>query len=1093
MTDFTPTERRPDTDAAASADVLLTAAQTGVPLPGMPALPGFCIEREVARGGMGVVYLAHDLTLNRTVAVKMIQERYRSDPSAAQRFLAEAQITAQLQHPGIPPIYQVGTLADGRPFLAMKLIRGQTLDQLLRSPAMPQNKLAIFEAIAQAVGYAHAHQVIHRDLKPANVMVGAFGEVQVMDWGLAKLLGPHDGSWPGATDPMVSHEPTQIRTPRSETEHQTEAGSILGTPAFMPPEQAAGELDKVGPRSDVFGLGAVLCSMLTGEPPYAGRDGWAVRVAAMRCQTEAAFARLAASGAEPSVVALCKSCLALDPNDRPADGNAVAAAVARLRAEAEERARAAELAQTRAEVQAAEQRKRRQALLASASLLTGVLLGGLGGSVWQMSRAILAEREAVAEKERAQQNEQRANQAADQERQAREVTESVLDFVDKRVFALARPKEQDGGLGYDVKMAEAIKASLPHLAESFKEQPLVEARLRLTLGRSFWYLGEPRITLEMSERARALYAEQHGPAHPDTLMAMNAVAGAHAALGQHDLALPLFEETLRLRQTALGPDHPDTILTLRNLATVKHNIGRHAEVLPLREELFRSHRARLGPDHPTTLRSMQELAVSYEAVGRLAEALELRVEGRQRTEALHGPDHPATLGTMKDLAVSYFTNGRQAEAQALFEESLARHRTTFGPTHLATLQSMNNLAMCHGARGRHDLAVALLEEVLVERRRQLDPDHPETLVTMNNLALSYVVIGRAADALVLMEEALPLCKSKLGPNHPNTLMGMNTLSEVLAVLGRQAEALDLRQETLERRRAKLGPDHPTTLQSMHNLAVSYAALGRHADALPLRQETLERQRYRLGDDHPDTLSGMHNLASTHEALGQWDKAIERHEQTLKRRRAKLGADHPDTLDSMNSLAICYGNVGRPADAAPLFAEAYQRRRALLGPTHADTLGALLNFAHVQRQVGQPGEALPLLVEAAAMVEEHRFTPPHSGRLLTETAQCLEALGRWTEAESYWRKWLGIAEQRTATDAEAAPNAALGLARNLIQQQRQADAESLLLKMHGQLKDRSPPNARMLGMMCDGLIELYTAWEKPDQVQKWQAEKAGLGQ
>jgi eukaryotic-like serine/threonine-protein kinase len=159
--------------------------------------PGFALLEEIGRGGMGVVYRARDEALGRDVAVKLLSDRYPADSPAARRFAHEARITGQLQHPGIPAVHQVGTLPDGRPFLAMKLIKGWTLADTLNQqtdPAADRGRLlAVFEAICQAVGYAHAHQVIHRDLKPANVMVGAFGEVQVMDWGLAKVLAEGGG------------------------------------------------------------------------------------------------------------------------------------------------------------------------------------------------------------------------------------------------------------------------------------------------------------------------------------------------------------------------------------------------------------------------------------------------------------------------------------------------------------------------------------------------------------------------------------------------------------------------------------------------------------------------------------------------------------------------------------------------------------------------------------------------------------------------------------------------------------------------------------------------------------------------------------
>src|SRR5262249_40610903 len=153
------------------------------------------------------------------------------DPRAVARFLAEARITGQLQHPGIPPVFEIGQLPDGSPYLAMKLIKGQTLEDLLKERPAPSHDrsrfVAIFEQIAQAVGYAHAHKVIHRDLKPLNLMVGAFGEVQVMDWGLANVLASGGGEQPEPTEPDDGR--TEIRTTR-DAELATQAGSILGTP-----------------------------------------------------------------------------------------------------------------------------------------------------------------------------------------------------------------------------------------------------------------------------------------------------------------------------------------------------------------------------------------------------------------------------------------------------------------------------------------------------------------------------------------------------------------------------------------------------------------------------------------------------------------------------------------------------------------------------------------------------------------------------------------------------------------------------------------------------------------------------------------------
>jgi tetratricopeptide (TPR) repeat protein len=328
----------------------------------VPALVGrFRLGVELARGGMGVVYRAHEPSVGRDVAVKVLHDEFRGDDRMAARFVAEACITAQLQHPGIPPVFEVGQLPDGSPFLAMKLIKGYTLAELLRERPDPSHDrgrfVAVFEQVCQAVGYAHAHGVVHRDLKPHNVMVGAHGEVQVMDWGLAKVLA--ESGRPVALGPADSAFGTDIRSDR-DSALKTRVGAVMGTPAFMPREQAIGAVDQIDQRSDVFGLGAILCVVLTGSPPYAAPDGESARQMAAVGQLDDAFARLDACRAEPGLVALCKRCLSPEKADRPADGDAVARAIAALRAAAEERARRAEVARAEAELREVEGRKRRR-------------------------------------------------------------------------------------------------------------------------------------------------------------------------------------------------------------------------------------------------------------------------------------------------------------------------------------------------------------------------------------------------------------------------------------------------------------------------------------------------------------------------------------------------------------------------------------------------------------------------------------------------------------------------------------------------------------------------------------------------------------
>jgi tetratricopeptide (TPR) repeat protein/tRNA A-37 threonylcarbamoyl transferase component Bud32 len=374
---------------------------TAAPLPAehdeMPSHVGrYAIEGEIARGGMGVVFRASDPDFGRTLAVKVLLEHRHGDEAACRRFLDEARLCGQLQHPGIPPVHELGTLPDGRPFFAMKLVKGDTLAALLDRRANTSEDLprwlAVFEQVCQTVAYAHSRGVIHRDLKPSNVMVGAFGEVQVMDWGLAKILRqPSD-----ATATVAAAASTLYTMRQSGSPEQTAPGSVLGTPAFMPPEQARGQTSHLDERADVFALGAILCVLLTGRPPYRGGEAAAVLLEAAEGDVADARARLERSGADEELVRLTLACLSFQPSARPRDAAAVAQAVAAYRAGVEARLRQAELARAQAEVRAAEERKRRRVLLGLATAVLLLVLTG-GAAAW-----LLQQQHAAAEARRRQ-------------------------------------------------------------------------------------------------------------------------------------------------------------------------------------------------------------------------------------------------------------------------------------------------------------------------------------------------------------------------------------------------------------------------------------------------------------------------------------------------------------------------------------------------------------------------------------------------------------------------------------------------------------------------------------------------------------------
>ena len=366
-------------------------------------LDRYVLGPEVARGGMGVILRVRDRVLHRSLALKVMREEFSRRPDLTERFVMEAQIAGQMQHPGVVPVHDLGALPDGRPFFAMKLVKGKTLAELLKERAAPDQDLPrfvrIFEQICQTMAFVHSKGVIHRDLKPANIMVGAFGEVQVMDWGLAKTLYAQEVPQEQKYEAPAA---SVVETTRGE-DSGTAAGSVLGTPAYMPPEQACGNVAIVDERADVFALGAILCEILTGQPPYVG-TAREVRALAELGQMQAARERLKTSGADRELVQMAECCLVADPGQRPRNAGEVARATADYLTGVQERLKQAELGKAAADARVEAEAKQRQAeqaktaierqrrKLAVALAAAAVVFVVLAGGAWTFWTSEQAER-----------------------------------------------------------------------------------------------------------------------------------------------------------------------------------------------------------------------------------------------------------------------------------------------------------------------------------------------------------------------------------------------------------------------------------------------------------------------------------------------------------------------------------------------------------------------------------------------------------------------------------------------------------------------------------------------------------------------------
>jgi tetratricopeptide (TPR) repeat protein len=765
-------EKKMDQDQTTDTSSQAQRSRTAAGTPTSP--PGYELRDEIGRGGMGVVYRARDTALDRDVAVKLLAERYPADSLPAQRFLSEARITGQLQHPGIPAVHQVGTLAGGRPFLAMKLIQGSTLEAILKQRPDPSadrgRLLAIFEAVCQAVGYAHAHRVIHRDLKPPNVMVGAFGEVQVMDWGLAKVLGEDNPAPADAPAAAETRAWAQLGATPEAGSH-TQAGSLVGTAAFIPPEQALGEVERVNERSDVFGLGALLAVILTGEPPYVGETFESVRVQAVRGKLGDCFARLDAAGAEPELVALCKQCLAFEPADRPADAGAVAQAVAGLRAAADERARRAELERVRVEgeqataaARSAERRKRRRLVIGAATVLAVAAVGGLTAvlAVQRRANADLAAKNA----------ELAAAQAKVEARFALAQKAIALFHTGVSKDALLRNPQFKELRTKLLKEAARFYADLEKLLAG-----QTDAKSRKALAAAYFQLGE--LTDKIGTKPEALTL------HRKALAVRRQLAAAEGA-----------DVETRL----------DVARSLRAVGILLYYTGDPTGALRAWEEQ-RDIATALEAESPTDAvrailaQSHSTLAVLLLETGKPAEALEAFQKALAMQQKL-ADAHPGVTGYQSELALSHnnigmvlLRTGKPAEALTAWRKALA---------------SNQKLAVAHPAVAGFRSALA---------------------GTHNNIGELLSQAGKPAEALQAHQKALAI-RQKLADAHPavaelqsELAASHSSIGYLLSETGKPAEALQAHQKALAIRQ-KLADAHPAVSKFQRTLAQSHNLLGR---------------------------------------------------------------------------------------------------------------------------------------------------------------------------------------------------------------------------------------------------------------------------
>ena len=682
----------------------------------------------------------------------------------------------------------------------------------------------------------------------------------------------------------------------------------------------------------------------------------------------------------------------------------------------------------------------------------------------------------------------------------------------------------------------AAKELTPEKIETkFPNQPRVQAEILRTVGNSYHAIGEYSKAIDHLRRSAALYERLFGPDHRDTLIALHSQAWAHSRAGQSTETIAIL---LRVRDTQTkthGPTHPDTLTTLHNLGLTYLLAGKTKEGVELIQHVLHQRTQQAGKDHDSVLETLATLGEAYLDTGRTTEAIELLervrkvwikkpgIEHPETLVLLHnlamaygndkrldesialyelvrdtetrtlGADHPETLATLSNLANALLKADQTTKAIEYYERAWEAQKKKPGANHLHTLQTQINLGYAYRKAGKLNEGLTLSEDALNRMRVHVGPDHPQTMIAVEALAIAYRSAKRLDKSLPLQEELLKLRKAKFGPDHDKVLESLKGLSDGYYSVRRLDRAVPLMEETLALQKVKLGPDHVSILATMNNLGESYRAIGKVDKALPLLEEGYTRTKAKFGPEHEKTITSLGNLGLAYLSDGKLERAVPILEECVELERKRFGPGHPHLATSVNNLAGAYYHTAQFDRAATLFEEALRLDKATLGPGHPQVLSVTYSLAKTYLKAGQAGKAKPLIEAFFAAERKAPGTPTarYVGLLAQVSLDLLDAR-EFAAAEPYLRECL-TSREKTMPDSWLTFNTRSMLGGSLLGQKKYAEAEPLLLASYEGMKKREatiPPVAKIrLPEAVDRLVELYTALDKPDDVKKWQAERA----
>jgi serine/threonine-protein kinase len=849
----------------------------------------FRVLRPHARGGLGAVFVALDQELHREVALKQILDSHADDPISRQRFLLEAEVTGSLEHPGIVPVYGLGTHADGRPYYAMRFIRGDSLKEAIgqfhadddlekdsgRRSLELRKLLKRFTDVCNAIEYAHSRGVLHRDIKPGNIIVGKHGETLVVDWGVAKPLG--------RVEPGVHSGERMLLASSASGSASTLPGSVLGTPAYMSPEQSEGDLENLGPRSDVYSLGATLYSLLTGKPPFEGDPADVIRGVQ---KGQFPPPRQIDPSIDQALEVVCLKAMALKTEDRYASPKALAEDIERWMAN--EPVKAWREPWTRSLIRWLTRHRVGVTALGAAMLVALVGTLTVLGVQTRANAALKAANTELAIASTKVTNAATDLAAANQRERARfALAQDAIRTFHTRVSKDVLLKQEE---------FKALRTKLLREAREFyrKLEGLLEGHedrdSRLALGRAYLEVGELTRQLDSIEEAEkvdrralalleALSSESpsDGESRRSLALCLRSLATILEAVGKQDAALATFGRSRDLFQALAAADPADRRLQREWAnAEIKYGMSLLSSGRPPAEAVQAVERARsiLDAAEETDPRSedLQSavaevygmLAIALDSADRVEEALAMFQRARDRFEVrFRANPNDEQIGhelarTLGNLGMHLARAGRLAEGLAAHERALAvlKVASRANPTilRLTAVAAWNetNAAAILGELGRNEAALAALgrareaRELLVKANPTASRSRQEWMRIVSMIVDIHRSAGTISEALPMLDQAQQFLGS-LVKDHPQTrefqrelAVIYNWLGDTYGAKGKPAEARASFDAALaiERQLADGDPNasSPSLADTLRRRGIAMQKCGRPAEAVQnLRQ------------------------------------------------------------------------------------------------------------------------------------------------------------------------------------------------------------------------------------------------------------------